>query len=191
MTALSNIHRRLAVAGAAVASAALAVGGILQLTDEQSGQTTVVGVEHVTLGAFTVTLIALIPVVLAFAQIAGRVWPGRIATAGLVVLAALTTISNVRGEDPSFFPPVAVVSNLLIVAGLIALAVTLTRSGRFPKALAIALPVSLLACGGKPPAKKPVVDEETKVEPPHKETEEDRAAKRLEAAHALITEGST
>ena len=142
MTALSNIHRRLAVAGAAVASAALAVGGILQLTDEQSGQTTVVGVEHVTLGAFTVTLIALIPVVLAFAQIAGRVWPGRIATAGLAVLAALTTISNVRGEDPSFFPPVAVVSNLLIVAGLIALAVTLTRSGRFPKALAIALPVT-------------------------------------------------
>ena len=142
MTVLSTIHRRLAVAGAALASASLAVGGILQLTDEQSGQTTVVGVEHVTLGALTVTLIALIPVVLAFAQIAGRAWPGRIATAGLLILAALTTISNVRGEDPSFFPPVAVVSNLLIVVGLIGLAVTLTRSGRFPKALAIALPVT-------------------------------------------------
>jgi predicted small lipoprotein YifL len=57
--------------------------------------------------------------------------------------------------------------------------------------LAIALPVSLLACGSKPPAQKPVADEETKVETPHKETEEDRAAKRLEAAHALIPEGST
>jgi hypothetical protein len=142
MTVLNSIHRRLAVAGAALASASLAVGGILQLTDEQSGQTTVVGVEHVTLGALTVTLIALIPVVLAFGQIAGRAWPGRIATAGLLVLAALTMISNVRGEDPSFFPPVAVVSNLLIVVGLIGLAVTLTRSGRFPKALAIALPVT-------------------------------------------------
>lgn len=143
MTVLSNIHRRLAVAGAALASASLAVGGILQLTDEQSGQTTVVGVEHVTLGALTVTLIALIPVVLAFARIAGRAWPGRTSTAGLLVLAALTTISNVRGEDPSFFPPVAVVSNLLIVVGLVGLAVTLTRSGgRFPKALAIALPVT-------------------------------------------------
>jgi hypothetical protein len=142
MTVLSTIHRRLAVAGAALASASLAVGGILQLTDEQSGQTTVVGVEHVTLGALTATLIALIPVVLAFAEIAGRAWPGRLATTGLLVLAALTTISNVRGEDPAFFPPVAVVSNLLILVGLIGLAVTLTRSGRFPKALAIALPVT-------------------------------------------------
>jgi hypothetical protein len=142
MTVLTNIHRSLVVACAALASAACAVGGILQLTDEQSGQTTVVGVEHVTLGAFTVTLVALIPIVLAFARIAGRAWPGRVATVGLIALAALTTVSNVRGEDPSFFPPVAVVSNVMIVVGLIGLAVTLTRSGRFPKALAIALPVT-------------------------------------------------
>jgi hypothetical protein len=142
MTVLNTIHRRLAVAGAAVASASLAVGGILQLTDEQSGQTTVVGVEHVTLGAFTVTLTALIPVVLTFGRITGRMWPGRITAVGLLALAGLTTVSNVRGEDPSFFPPVAVVSNLLIVIGLIGLAVALTRSGGFPKALAIALPVT-------------------------------------------------
>jgi hypothetical protein len=142
MTVLNNIHRRLAVAGAALASTALAVGGILQLTDDQSGQTTVVGVEHVTLGAFTVTLIALIPVVLAFGRLTTPTWPARITTVGLIALAGLTTISNLRGEDPSFFPPVAVVSNLLIVVGLIGLAVTLTRSGRFPKALAIGLPVT-------------------------------------------------
>jgi hypothetical protein len=142
MKVLTSISRRLVVAAATVASASLAVGAILQLTDEQSGQTTVVGVEHVTLGALTVTLVALVPIMLFLGQIAGRAWPARVASAGLLVLAALTTISNVRGEDPSFFPPVAVASNALIMVGLIGLAVALARSDRFPTKLAVALPLT-------------------------------------------------
>ncbi|HVK85724.1 MAG TPA: hypothetical protein VM513_16510 [Kofleriaceae bacterium] len=55
----------------------------------------------------------------------------------------------------------------------------------------LVLPLSLVACGGsKPPTKQPVADDEKPVAP-RKETEEDRAAKRLKAAHKLIPEGST
>ena len=42
----------------------------------------------------------------------------------MVGLAILATISNVRGEDPSFFPPVAMVTNLMWFGGSIALAVS-------------------------------------------------------------------
>jgi hypothetical protein len=142
MTAFTSIGRRLVVGAATVTSAAYGLGAILQLTDEQSGQTSVVGVEHVTLAAFTVSLVALVPIVLYLARIAGRAWPARVGCTGLVALSALTLISNLRGEDPSFFPAVAIVSNALIVVGLIGLAVALTRNGLFPKALAVALPVT-------------------------------------------------
>lgn len=55
----------------------------------------------------------------------------------------------------------------------------------------LVLPMSLVACGGgKPPAKEPVAEDERPA-PPRKETEEDRVAKRLEAAHAIIPEGSS
>jgi hypothetical protein len=64
---------------------------------------------------------------------------------------SLTVVSNVRGEDPSFFAAVAAPSNLLILGGLIALAVALRRGGALPRLLAIGLPLSwvlTLALGG-------------------------------------------
>ena len=46
-----------------------------------------------------------------------------------------------RGEDASFFPIVAVASNLSIFAGWIALGVALKRAAVVPAAVAIGLPI--------------------------------------------------
>ncbi|HEX8104329.1 MAG TPA: hypothetical protein VF533_17065, partial [Solirubrobacteraceae bacterium] len=141
-TTASTTLDRLAAPAAMAASAALAVGGIIQLTDTQSSESTVVGVEHVTLGALTVLTMALIPVVLFLARLAGRPAAGFPAAAGLGLLAPLTVVSNLRGSDPAFFDAVAVPANLLWLVGFVVLGVVLKRSGRVPAAIAIGLPVS-------------------------------------------------
>lgn len=142
MTSSSNALTRIASLGAMCASAALAVYGIIQITDEQSSQTTVVGIEHVTLAALTATLLLLVPMTLLLGRIAGRPRFAAIAMTGMTVLAALTVVSNVRGEDPSFFAAVAVPSNLLWFGGWTALAIALKRAGRVPGAVAIGLPIT-------------------------------------------------
>ena len=124
------------------ASAALAVFGIIQITDEQSSQTTVVGIEHVTLAGLTATLLLLLPMMVLLGRIALRPRLAAIAMTGMSVLAALTVVSNVRGEDPSFFAAVAIPSNLLWFSGWTALAIALKRSGRVPAAMAIGLPIT-------------------------------------------------
>jgi hypothetical protein len=142
MTTAPNALTRIASLGAMGASAALAVYGILQITDEQSSQTTVVGVEHATLAGLTATLLLLLPMTLLLGRIAGRPRIAAIAMTGMTVLAALTVVSNVRGEDPSFFAAVAIPSNLLWFGGWTALAVALKRAGRVPAAVAIGLPIT-------------------------------------------------
>jgi hypothetical protein len=135
-----RISPRLAATAAIGAAAALAVGGIIQITDTQSGESTVVGVEHVTLAMLTTTCVLLAVVTLFLGRAAGRTRPAAVAATGMLVLAPLTVISNVRGTDPSFFAAVAIPSNLLWFGGWIALAVALKRSGAVPAKLAIALP---------------------------------------------------
>ncbi len=138
----SPITSRLAAPAAMAAATALAVSGIIQITDTASGEATVVGIEHVTLAALTVLTLALIPVALHLGRLAGRTFAGVIPSVGMGLLAPLTVVSNVRGEDPSFFAAVAVPSNLLWFGGFIALAIALKRSGRVPSALAVALPLT-------------------------------------------------
>jgi hypothetical protein len=142
MSTASNSLTRLASLCAMGASAALAVYGIIQITDEQSSQTTVVGIEHVTLAALTTTLLLLLPMTLLLGRIAWRPRFAAFAMTGMSVLAALTVVSNVRGEDPSFFAAVAIPSNVLWFGGWVALAVALKRSGRVPAAVAIGLPIT-------------------------------------------------
>jgi hypothetical protein len=142
MLTSSTSLTRLASLGAMCASAALAVYGILQITDEQSSQTTVVGVEHVMLAGLTATLVLLLPMTILLGRVAGHPRIAAIATTGMTALAALTVVSNVRGEDPSFFAAVAVPSNALWFGGWIALAVALKRSGRVPAAVAIGFPIT-------------------------------------------------
>jgi hypothetical protein len=138
----SPIIRRLAAPAAMASAVALAVSGVIQITDEQSSQSTTTGIEHVSLGALSIALLLLVPAVLRLAQIAGRSRGAIAASTGLVALASLMVVSNVRGSDPSFFAAVAVPSNLLWLGGFVALAVALKRSGRVPAAIAIGLPVT-------------------------------------------------
>jgi hypothetical protein len=142
MNLIGSITPRLAAAAATVAAGALAVQAVLQLTDQQSSESTAVGIEHVTLAAFSIGLIALIPVVLHLGRLAGRIAPAAVASGGMLALGLLATISNVRGSDPSFFAAVAAPANLVWLGGFVALAVALRRSGRVSALVAFGLPVS-------------------------------------------------
>jgi hypothetical protein len=147
----TNISTRIAPAAALAAGLAACVFGIMSIADPQSGESTTVGIEHVILGGLTLLLVLLIPVVLHLGRLAGRPRAAAAAVTGQAALAALTVVSNVRGEDPSFFAAVAVPSNLMILGGFVLLAIGLKRNGALPKSLAIALPVSwilTLAAGG-------------------------------------------
>lgn len=145
MNSTTSIHR----AGAAVAAAALTGGAITQLTHEQSGTTTVEGwVEHLEVGLLTLACLALVPMVLHLGARARRERISLMAVAGLIGLGALATVSNVRGEDPSFFAAVAIPTNLMIFGGLVTIAVALVRLREVPRPLGIALgavwPVTLM-----------------------------------------------
>jgi hypothetical protein len=134
------------VGGTAIAAGiALAVSGIIQVTDTPSGETTVVGIEHVSLGAFTAALVLMIPAVLRLGALAARGRMATLAVGGQVALALLTITSNVSGEDLGIFPAVAAASNLAIFAGFVALAIALRRGGHLPQALAIGVPLSWIA----------------------------------------------
>jgi hypothetical protein len=151
MTNNINISTHTAATAAITAGVAACVFGILSIADPQSAENTTVGIEHLILGGLTLLLVLLIPVVLHLGQLAGSPRAAAATVTGQALLAALTVVSNVRGEDPSFFPAVAGPSNLLILGGLIALAVALKRRGALPRSLAIGLPVSwilTLALGG-------------------------------------------
>jgi hypothetical protein len=138
----TNISSRTAATAAMAAGVVVGSFGILSITDPQSSESTTVGIEHVILGGLTAALVLLIPVVLYLGRVAGRPRAALVTVTGQGALAALTVVSNVRGEDPSFFAAIAGPSNLLILGGLIALAVALKRSGSMSKPLAIALPLS-------------------------------------------------
>src|SRR3954453_16909568 len=127
-------HRR----GALAAAAPLYVlDAVLQVADEQSSQTTVVGVEHVTRATLTAIALLMIPVTLHLGARVGRSAVARIPATGMAVLAALTMVSNVRGEDPSFFAAVAVPTNLMWFGGWVALAVLARRADVLSRPLAI------------------------------------------------------
>lgn len=130
--------------GAAVASAALALTAVLQLTHEQSGESTTIGAtEHVLVALLSVTLLALVPVIHRLGKL-GAAKVARVPIVAQVVLAALATVSNVNGEDPSFFAAVAAPANLAILGGWVALAVVLRRRGAIPTWIAVALPLAYI-----------------------------------------------
>jgi hypothetical protein len=139
------ISRRIAVLSMSALAIANAISAIIQITDEQSSQTTVVGIEHVTLGCLMATLVLLIPVLFHIAGITGKRAGAVIATLGLVPLFALCASSNITGEDASFFAAVAGPTNLLIAAGLITSAVALWKTTNAPRALVVGLPLMWFA----------------------------------------------
>lgn len=137
----SPVSKRVAVLSMIGIAVCNAVSGIIQVTDEQSSQTTVVGIEHITIGCLTVTLLLLIPVMFYLSSLIGSRKGAIITTVGCIALAALSTTSNIRGEDYGFFAAVAVPSNLAITAGFIVTAVGLRRRTDVSLALAVSLPL--------------------------------------------------
>ncbi len=142
MNYTTHISARLAAASALGAAAGSTLLGSLMLAHEQSSESTIVGIEHLTVAALSATCLMIVPVALFLGGLTGRPRRALVACTGLVLLAVLATISNVRGSDPSFFAAVAAPANLLWVGGLTALAVPLWRGRHVPRALAAGLPLT-------------------------------------------------
>ena len=136
----TNSYRAGAIAAVA-AGATWVVSAVLQVT---AGNGTGEKVEdfsgHAIIGLFTVALLLTGPAMFALSRHALSDLGARIATPGLVILGLTCIVSNVQGEDPSFFVVVAPLTNLLWLAGSIVLSVSLYKAGRIPRGLAIALP---------------------------------------------------
>ena len=146
---------RLAASAAIAGGVAWAVSGPLQLAGLNEHETTVETVgEHVIISLFSIALILTAIGVQALARHADSNTGAKVASTGMIVLAALATSSNIAGEDLVFFPAVAVVTNLMWLGGSIHLARSLYRTGKVSKQLAIALPFAqvfalpLAAVGG-------------------------------------------
>jgi hypothetical protein len=132
---------RLGAVSAVAAGALWAVSAVIQVTGGHGGGENVEGFsEHAIITLLTVTLLLMAPAMLALGRHALSDLGARIAIPGLVVLGLTCIVSNVRGEDPSFFIVVAPITNLLWLVGSIVLAVSLYRANRIPRGLAIALP---------------------------------------------------
>lgn len=152
---MSPKHYRYAAAGAIAGGVAWAVSGPLQLAGVNEHETQVVTFgEHVLISLFSLALLLTAPGLLALARHATNDIGAKVAATGMVLLAITATTSNINGEDASFFPVVASLTNLMWLGGSIALAVSLYRAGRVPKWVAIALPFTqvfalpLAAVGG-------------------------------------------
>jgi hypothetical protein len=122
--------------------AAMAVIGVMQAVRPTDDDPRVLGEEHLILGLFAASLILLVPGLLALARHGTRVaLAGAVAVSiGHVLLAFGATASNLHGEDYPWFGLVAVPANLAMLAGGIAMAVSLWRAGRVPRVVAAALP---------------------------------------------------
>jgi hypothetical protein len=124
------------------AATALATAAVIQLADTQSSESTVVGVEHVSLALFSVMLLCFAPVSLVLGRRAGRPRTGIVVAAAQLVLGALAVVSNVRGEDPSFFAAVAAPANVIWLGGWILIALGLRARLAVPRLVAIGIPLT-------------------------------------------------
>jgi hypothetical protein len=147
MKKLTDPSPRLAAFAAGVVAIASVIGAIVRLTHEESSESTVIGfAEHLNISMFSVMLIGLVPLgFLVSRRVAGSVKPGFVIAVSAAALAALATISNFRGEDPSFFAAIAAPTNLAIFGSFIAIAVMGQRRGFEPKWILIGLPLVQLA----------------------------------------------
>jgi hypothetical protein len=87
MNTSSSVLNRLAAPAATAAGAVLGCMGIIELTHHQSSESTTVGIEHVSLGGFCVSLLLLVPVILFLGRLAGRPRFAAASATGQVALA--------------------------------------------------------------------------------------------------------
>ena len=137
--------RRYAAVGAFVGAVAFASSGVLQLSGLNwvinKVQTTP---QHVDMALFAVAIAATLPAFGWLGNQLGRL--GRSAAAALIVgqliICAITTESNIRGIDASWFNAAAAVANVLWVPPLIVLAVLAYRAAVLPRPLAVGIVVA-------------------------------------------------
>jgi hypothetical protein len=123
--------------------AAMAAMGVMQAVMLDDTNPKVQGREHLVLALFAVSLVLLIPGLLALARYGARAaLAGAAAVSiGHVLLAFGATATNLHGEDYPWFGAVAVPANLAMLVGSIAMAVSLWRAGRVPRLIAGMLPL--------------------------------------------------
>ena len=115
---MNTTSYRAGAAAAVAAGATWVVSAVLQVTAGNGTGEKVEGFSgHAIIGLFTVALLLMGPAMFALSRHALSDLGARIATPGLVILGLTCIVSNVRGEDPSFFVVVAPLTNLLWLAG--------------------------------------------------------------------------
>jgi hypothetical protein len=143
----STTRQRLTALAAIVGGAMAAASGALQATGlDWDGTAVETAPQHAAMALFAAGLVLTIPAVLALAEHAtGKLRNGRYGiVAGQFAVAAAATVSNIRGDDPGWFPFVAGPANLVWLLGSIALAIALYRTARVPRAVAVGLVVAYL-----------------------------------------------
>jgi CDP-diglyceride synthetase len=138
---------RLTTIAVAIGGIALAVGGVLQILHPHEGDQAVVddASEYVTLATLVVALLGIAPGFQALARYARDRRGAIAASAGTVLLALTCVTSLVNGEDLSVFAVIAPLTNAAWFFGSIALAVSLKRAGRVPRAIYVGLPLAWVA----------------------------------------------
>ena len=140
---MSPMHYKAAATAAIAGGVAWLVTGPLQLAGINEHETQVVTFgEHVLISLFSLSLVLTAPGLLALSRHAKSDTGAKVAVTGMVLLALTALSSNINGEDMSFFPVAATFTNLLWLGGSIHLAVSLYRTGRVAKWVAIGLPIT-------------------------------------------------
>jgi len=113
--------------------------------------------EHVMMAGFSLALLMMIPAYALLSRYATGSTPVKFVAVGNVALAATITVSNINGDDPSWFVIAAPISNLLWFGGSIALAVLMRRAGRVPAWVYVGLPLAWIAALPLSPIGGPVL----------------------------------
>ncbi len=139
---MSLKHYRAAALAGVAGGIAWAISGALQIAGANEHETQVVTVgEHILISMFSLALVLTAAGMLALARHASDNRGAKVAVTAMVLLALTALSSNINGEDMSFFPVVASLTNLMWLGGSIHLAVSLYRGGRLSKRIAVALPL--------------------------------------------------
>ena len=143
LTDRPQLSARLAIA----AGALWAAMGALQAMRPDYLTTDVIEhpLEHVMMAGFSLALLLMIPGYALLSRYATGSKPVLFVAAGNILLAATVTVSNINGDDPSWFVIVAPLTNALWFFGSIALAVLLRRAGRVPAWVYVGLPLAWIA----------------------------------------------
>jgi hypothetical protein len=128
------------------AGAAFAASGIIQIVHHHDTGEDVVGLSgHLMLALFAFALIASAIGYLALGDRARTNGAARLVALGTLALGVTCATSVINSHDLVFFKVVAPITNAMWLFGSVALAVSLKRAGRVPRAVYIGLPLVWVA----------------------------------------------